>query len=170
MNKPETNTPDHADLLVELGCEELPPRSLPVLGNTLFSTFSAQLEKAGLSFNAAASRVFYTPRRLALLMADVAANQPDQVLERKGPAIAAAFDTTGKPTPAATGFARSVGKTIDELEILKTDKGEWLYCRIDKPGERLEDLLFPLLEQALALRPVAKPMRWAANDSCFTLP
>lgn len=170
MNKPETSTPDHADLLVELGCEELPPRSLPVLGNTLFSTFSAQLEKAGLSFNAAASRVFYTPRRLALLMADVAANQPDQVLERKGPAIAAAFDTTGKPTPAATGFARSVGKTIDELEILKTDKGEWLYCRIDKPGERLEDLLFPMLEKALALLPVAKPMRWAANDFSFIRP
>jgi len=170
VSKPETTKPLSADLLIELGCEELPPKSLPTLGKTLFSGFSAQLEKAGMTFDAAASRVFYTPRRLALLMSGVAASQPDQVLERKGPAVVAAFDADKRATPAAIGFARSVGKTVDQLETLKTEKGEWLYCRVEKAGEQLKDLLFPMLEKALAGLPVAKPMRWAGNEFSFVRP
>ena len=169
MNKPE-KTITSADLLIEIGCEELPPKSLPMLGKTLFKAFSAQLEKAGLNFDIASSRVFYTPRRLALLMSAVAERQPDQVLERKGPAVVAAFDADDQPTPAAIGFARSVNRSVDELETLKTDKGEWLYCRVEKAGQSLEDLLFPILEKALAELPVAKPMRWAANDFSFIRP
>ena len=84
-----------ADLLIELGCEELPPKSLPKLGNSLLAGFSAQLKKAGINFDSTASRVFYTPRRLALLMRSVADSQPHQVLERKGPAVAAAFGADG---------------------------------------------------------------------------
>ncbi len=170
MNKPEITTLPNADLLIELGCEELPPKSLPILGKTLFTEFSAQLEKSGLSFDTASSRVFYTPRRLALLMSNVAASQPDQILERKGPATIAAFDADNQPTPAAIGFARSVNKSVEELETLKTDKGEWLYCRVEKPGQQLKDLLFPMLEKALAGLPVAKPMRWAGNDFSFIRP
>lgn len=170
MNKTETTKLLIADLLIELGCEELPPKSLPTLGKTLFSGFSTQLEKAGLTFDAAASRVYYTPRRLALLMSGVAASQPDQILERKGPAVVAAFDADNQATPAAVGFARSVGKTVEQLETLKTDKGEWLYCRVEKPGKPLKDLLFPMLEKALAGLPVAKPMRWAGNDFSFVRP
>jgi len=169
VNKPE-KTITSADLLIEIGCEELPPKSLPMLGKTLFKAFSAQLEKAGLNFDIASSRVFYTPRRLALLMSAVAERQPDQVLERKGPAVVAAFDADDQPTPAAIGFARSVNRSVDELETLKTDKGEWLYCRVEKAGQSLEDLLFPILEKALAELPVAKPMRWAANDFSFIRP
>ena len=159
-----------ADLLIELGCEELPPKSLPKLGNSLFTAFCAQLEKTGISFDKASSRVFYTPRRLALLMSAVADRQAHQVLERKGPAVTAAFDADGQPTQAASGFARSVGKAVDELDTLKTDKGEWLFCRVEKEGEKLEDLLFPVLEKVLAGLPVAKPMRWASNDFSFIRP
>ena len=162
--------PVSADLLIELGCEELPPKSLPILGQTLFDGFLAQLKQAQLGFDAGTSRVYYTPRRLALLISGVAERQPDQVLERKGPALAAAFDAENQPTPAAAGFARSVGKSVEELETLKTDKGEWLYCRIDKPGQELGDLLFPMLEKSLAALPVAKPMRWASNDFSFIRP
>jgi glycyl-tRNA synthetase beta chain len=170
-NKANTNnTSGSADLLIELGCEELPPKSLPKLGQTLFDGFLAQLKKAELAFNAANSRVYYTPRRLALLVSDIAESQPDQVLERKGPALTAAFDSENQPTPAASGFARSVGKSVDELETLKSDKGEWLYCRVEKPGQKLEDLLYPMLEKALAALPVAKPMRWASNDFSFIRP
>ncbi len=159
-----------ADLLIELGCEELPPKSLASLGKSLFSAFSAQLEKAGFEFDSNLSHFFYTPRRLALQMSAVAARQPDQVLERRGPAVAAAYDAENKATPAAIGFARSVGKQLDELETVKTDKGEWLYCRIEKPGEPLQDRLFPMLEKALAGLPVAKPMRWADNTFSFVRP
>jgi len=169
-NMNATNTPESADLLIELGCEELPPKSLSKLGQTLFDGFLAQLDKAELEFNASASRVYYTPRRLALLVSAVAGSQPNQVLERKGPALAAAFDAENQPTPAASGFARSVGKTVDELDTLKTDKGEWLYCRVEKTGQKLVDLLFPMLEKALAALPVAKPMRWASNEFSFVRP
>jgi len=157
-------------LLFELGCEELPPKSLPKLGLALFDGFLTQLTSAELSFNATASRVYYTPRRLALLISGIAERQPNQVLERKGPALAAAFDSENVPTPAATGFARSVGKSVEELETLKSDHGEWLYCRVEKPGQTLEDLLFPMLEKALAALPIAKPMRWASNDFSFIRP
>ena len=160
----------NADLLIELGCEELPPKSLPQLGQSLLSGFSAQLKKAGLNFDADASKVFYTPRRLALLMSQVADGQADQVLERKGPAVSAAFDADGKPTPAAMGFARSVGKQVEDLDRLKTDQGEWLFCKIEKAGEPLSGLLYPMLEKALADLPIAKPMRWAGNDFSFIRP
>ena len=175
MNNPDNtsivaNPPGSADLLIELGCEELPPKSLSILGQTLFDEFLNQLKKAELTFNAAGSRAYYTPRRLALLISGVAARQPDQVMDRKGPALVAAFDSDNKPTPAATGFARSVGKTVDELDTLKTDAGEWLYCRVEKPGQLLEYLFLPMLETALAALPVAKPMRWASNDFSFIRP
>jgi len=159
-----------ADLLVEIGCEELPPKSLPKLGKALFDGFLTQLKSSGLQFNADASRVCYTPRRLTLVISDIAGRQPDQVLERKGPAVAAAFNSDNEPTPAAMGFARSVGKSVDELETLKTDKGEWLYCQLEKPGQALDDLLYPMLEKSLAALPVAKPMRWASNDFSFIRP
>ena len=175
MNKPDNTGAKRdasgcADLLIELGCEELPPKSLSILGQTLFDGFLEQLGKAELAFDAASSRAYYTPRRLALSISSVATRQPDQVTERKGPALSAAFDAENKPTPAAIGFARSVGKQVDELETLKTDAGEWLYCRLEKPGQTLESLLMPMLETALSALPVAKPMRWASNDFSFVRP
>jgi len=175
VNSPVKNakTPDSrssADLLIELGCEELPPKALATLGQTLFEVFLDQLKKAELAFDSANSRAYYTPRRLALLISDVASGQPDQITERKGPALLAAFDAENQPTSAAIGFARSVGKSVDELETLKTDAGEWLYCRLEKPGQTLETLLLPMLETALAALPIAKPMRWASNDFSFIRP
>jgi glycyl-tRNA synthetase beta chain len=164
------NQTNKADLLIEIGCEELPPKSLSVLGQTLFDVFKEQLEKAELAFDTSNSRFYCTPRRLAVLMAGVAGSQPDQVTERKGPALSAAFDADNQPTAAAAGFARSVGKAVDELDTLKTDAGEWLYCRLEKPGLPLEDLVLPMLEAALAALPVAKPMRWASNDFSFIRP
>ena len=109
MNNPEneamdSNIKNSADLLIELGCEELPPKSLSKVGNALFAGFLEQLEKAELSFSKSGSKVYYTPRRLALLISGVAASQPDQVIDRKGPALSAAFDDENQPTAAAAGF------------------------------------------------------------------
>ena len=126
MNKQtDTNmTTEATDLLIELGCEELPPKSLPKLGQALFQGFCTQLKQAELNFCLDNSKVYYTPRRLALLISGVAARQPDQVIERKGPAHAAAFNSENQATPAALGFARSVSKSVEELETLKTEKVE----------------------------------------------
>lgn len=172
MNNPASmnSIQDSHDLLVEIGCEELPPKSLPSLGKAFFNGLCALLKQAELGFDEVNSRSYYTPRRLAVKIAGLADRQPDQVLERKGPALQAAYDDNNQPTPAALGFARSVGRNVDELETLKTDKGEWLYCRLEKPGKRLEDILFPLIEKTLNTLPVAKPMRWASNDFTFIRP
>ncbi len=166
----EDKTIRSADLLIEFGCEELPPKSLPALANNMFELFSAQLLNADLGFNSKNSRVLYSPRRIALLMSGVASKQPDQTLERKGPALSAAFDADQNPTPAAIGFARSVGKDIADLETLKTDNGEWLYCRVEKTGQPLDNLLLPMLEKTLGMLAIAKPMRWASNDFSFIRP
>jgi len=156
--------------LIELGCEELPPKALDAIRAAFFQAVLGGLEKDRISFDAERSRAYSTPRRLAMLIADVASGQPDQELERRGPALSAAFDDAGRPTGAAIGFARSVGKTPEELETLKTDKGEWLYCRLRQPGRALEALLYPILEQAVRELPVPKPMRWADHDFSFVRP
>lgn len=157
-------------LLVELGCEELPPKTLDRLALSFFEGVCSRLEKAGIAFNPDESRPLYSPRRLAIQLAAVAARQPDREIERRGPALQAAFDGKGSPTPAAMGFARSVGREVADLETLSTDKGEWLYCLIQEPGQDLEPLLFPMLQQALDDLPVAKPMRWASHEYSFVRP
>jgi glycyl-tRNA synthetase beta chain len=159
-----------ADLLIELGCEELPPKALDQLREALFEGVSAGLQKENIDFDAKASRCWSTPRRLALFFASTAAAQPDQDQERRGPAVAAAFDKEGKPTPAATGFARSVGMEVSELGKLETDQGAWLVAQLHIAGKPLAELIYPLLEQALKQLPIPRPMRWADHDFSFIRP
>ena len=164
------DTPHSADLLVELGCEELPPKALDTIREAFFRSVCDGLEKNHFALDPGKSRSYSTPRRIALLLSGVGSSQPDQDLERRGPAAKAAFDANGKPTGAALGFARSVGREVGELETLKTDKGEWLYCRIRQAGKPLDELLYEILEQAIRQLPVPRPMRWAANDFSFIRP
>ncbi|KAA9131496.1 glycine--tRNA ligase subunit beta [Marinihelvus fidelis] len=163
----ESNT---ADLLVELGCEELPPKALATLARAFFDGVCAGLDDAGVGFDANASTYYFTPRRMALRLALVEARQPDRRVERRGPSVQAAFDTEGQPTRAATGFAASVGLEVDQLDRLATDKGEWLACTLDIPGEPLSALLFPILQQSLDKLPVPKPMRWSDHEFSFVRP
>jgi len=161
---------ESADLLVEIGCEELPPKSLDALREAFYAEVASGLEKQGIAFDAAISRGFSTPRRLAALFCGVASRQPDQLQERRGPALSAAFDANGDPTPAARGFARSVGLEVEQLDRLKTDKGEWLHARVEQAGQKLDDLVYPILEQAIRQLPVPRPMRWADNEFSFVRP
>jgi glycyl-tRNA synthetase beta chain len=160
----------NADLLIELGCEELPPKALDDIRDALFSGVCDGLARAQIAFDPDHSRAYSSPRRLAVIIARVADAQPSQQLERKGPAVQAAFDGEGNPTPAALGFARSVGRRVDELDRLKTDKGEWLYAKIHQQGRSLDELLYPILQQAIKQLPVPKPMRWSDHDFSFVRP
>ncbi len=159
-----------ADLLVELGCEELPPKSLHHLAHAFSEAVYKGLLAAGLPIDSSDISVFYTPRRLGFRLQGVHARQADQVQDRRGPAVEAAFDAAGQPTPAALGFARSVGLEVQALERQKTGNGEWLFCRLEKPGLALVDVLYPVLENALAGLPVARPMRWSNHDFSFVRP
>jgi glycyl-tRNA synthetase beta chain len=159
-----------ATLLVELGCEELPPKTLDRLSSAFFEGVCARLEKAGIDFERESSRALHSPRRLALQLKATTARQADREIERRGPALQAAFDEDGKPTAAAEGFARSVGCEVSELETLSTEKGEWLSFRATEPGQDLADVLFPIMEQVLDQLPVARPMRWSDHDFSFVRP
>lgn len=158
------------DLLIELGCEELPPKALDGIRDSFFSSVCDGLEKANIEFSRDESRSYSTPRRIALLLSGVAEGQPNQVIERRGPSVSAAFDDDGKPTGAALGFARSTGKDVSELETIETDKGAWLFCRVQQSGLPLGELIYGILEQAIRQLPVPKPMRWANNEFSFVRP
>ena len=158
------------DLLVELGCEELPPKTLQRLARSFYDGVCKGLADAGIPFGDGNGDVFFTPRRLGFRIPQVSAKQPDQVLERRGPAISASFDADGNPTQAALGFARSVACEVGDLERQKSEKGVWLFCRVEKPGKPLVEILYPVLEKALGALPVAKPMRWSDHSFSFVRP
>ncbi|MBS1212062.1 MAG: glycyl-tRNA synthetase subunit beta [Proteobacteria bacterium] len=155
------------DLLFELGTEELPPKSLPVLASALKTSVENGLSTA---LKHGEVLVFATPRRLGLLVRDLAIKQPDYEIEKRGPAINAAFTPDGTPTKATEGFARSCGTTVDQLFTQKTDKGEWLFFKEKKKGATAAELLPRILNQALLALPIAKRMRWGAGTAEFVRP
>jgi glycyl-tRNA synthetase beta chain len=157
-----------ATLLFELGTEELPPKALRRLSDSLQVGFCKGLSDAGLAYGEVTA--YATPRRLALLIRDCSTAQPDRDMERRGPALAAAFDTDGRPTKAAEGFARSCGTTVDRLQTLETDKGSWLAFRIQEPGRPTAELLPGIAETALNHLPIPKRMRWGSSEAQFVRP
>ncbi|MES9944885.1 MAG: glycine--tRNA ligase subunit beta [Candidatus Thiodiazotropha sp.] len=159
---------DHAHLLFELGTEELPPKALKQLSESLRENFAAGLAQANLGHTEIEN--YATPRRLALLIHDCALRQPDREIERRGPAVNAAFDTDGNPTKAAEGFARSCQTTVDQLQRLETDKGEWLSYQIHETGKPAAELLPEIATQALNKLPIPKRMRWGDSEAQFVRP
>ncbi|MDT8409033.1 MAG: glycine--tRNA ligase subunit beta [Wenzhouxiangellaceae bacterium] len=157
-------------LLIELGCEELPAKSLVGQADMLRSGLQKQLLDAGLLESDFGVRWLATPRRLAVIAEAVAARQPDRKIARKGPAESAAFDSDGKPTRAAEGFARSVGLEVDQLDRLENGQGRWLYAEIDQPGQALADLLPSMLEKVVRDMAGARSMRWSDRSDRFLRP
>ncbi|MGM0823127.1 MAG: glycine--tRNA ligase subunit beta [Pseudomonadota bacterium] len=154
-------------LLLELGAEELPPTALDALSDAFAAGIQKGLRDADIPFQSVSA--FATPRRLAVQVAALADKQPDREVERRGPALAAAFKD-GAPTKAAEGFARSCGVTVDELIHLETDKGTWLGYREQQPGESVQALLPDILHKAIAALPVPKNMRWGSSRIEFSRP
>ena len=157
-----------ADLLFELGTEELPPTALATLSAALTAEFIHGLNEANLTHGPVQS--FASPRRLGLLIKDCSLLQPDQQIERRGPAVTAAFDKDGQPTKAASGFASSCGVTVAELDRLKTEKGEWLCYQLTEKGKSAAELLPSISQQALDKLPIPKRMHWGNSDALFVRP
>ena len=158
------------DLLFELGCEELPPTSLRKLSDALSDHVTRGLQEAGLSFSSV--HAYATPRRLALWLESVSIKQTDRTVEKRGPALKAAYDDAGQPTKATLGFLRGCGSdvTVDQLQTLKTDKGEWLMFRQQEAGQDAESLIPDILKRSLAALPIAKRMRWGSREDEFVRP
>ncbi|HEI9905081.1 TPA: glycine--tRNA ligase subunit beta [Serratia marcescens] len=154
--------------LVEIGTEELPPKALRSLAESFAANFTAELDNAGLEHSDVSW--FAAPRRLALKVANLSAAQADREIEKRGPAIAQAFDAEGKPSKAAEGWARGCGITVDQAERLVTDKGEWLMYRAHVKGQSAQALLAGMVSTALAKLPIPKLMRWGDSDVQFVRP
>lgn len=158
----------HEDFLVEIHTEELPPKALLKLAQAFCQQIKERLQKLELTF--ADIKFFATPRRLAVFVKDLAAAQPDQIVERKGPALNAAFDAQGNPTPACAGFARSCGIAPSELKTIKNQQGEWVGFTQTVAGKSVKELMPEIVEQAAIALPIPKRMRWGDNDTQFTRP
>ena len=156
------------NFLVEIGTEELPPKALKTLATSFADNVEAELNQAGLSFDKI--EWFAAPRRLAVKVLNLATQQPSKEIEKRGPAVSAAFDAEGKPTKAAEGWARGCGITVEQAERIATDKGEWLVHRAKIEGQPTKNLLNGIVANALAKLPIPKPMRWADKTVQFIRP
>ncbi|HHF1303080.1 TPA: glycine--tRNA ligase subunit beta [Haemophilus influenzae] len=156
------------NFLVEIGTEELPPKALKTLATSFADNVEAELIQAGLSFDKI--EWFAAPRRLAVKVLNLATQQPSKEIEKRGPAVSAAFDAEGKPTKAAEGWARGCGITVEQAERIATDKGEWLVHCAKIEGQPTKNLLNDIVANALAKLPIPKPMRWADKTVQFIRP
>lgn len=157
-----------ASLLIELGTEELPVKALPELAAAFADGVVAGLAKRGVAHGAA--RSLYSARRLAVLIEDVASQQPEQRSEVLGPYLNIGLDAEGGPTPALKGFAQKNGVEWTALERTTDNKGERFVARSVKPGARTADLLNEVLAETLKAMPIPKPMRWGGHDYGFARP
>jgi len=155
-------------LLFELGSEELPPKTLVKLSDALRDGIVQGLVAADIPFSTV--RNYATPRRLAVLIEDLSTAQPDKIVEKRGPAIQAAFSPDGTPSKAAVSFATSCGVTFEQLDRLKTDKGEWLAFSQVVKGQATEALVADIIRQSIAGLPIAKRMRWGNFTTEFVRP
>ncbi|MGD8483844.1 MAG: glycine--tRNA ligase subunit beta [Thioalkalispiraceae bacterium] len=156
------------DLLIEIGTEELPPRALGKLSEAFCAEVKSGLEEAQLDF--ASIKPFAAPRRLALLVSQLDDIQPDKNIEKRGPALQAAYDEEGCATKAAEGFARSCGVKVEDLHKLETDKGAWLVYHHKEEGQATTKLVPAIVTSALDKLPIPKRMRWGDLDAQFVRP
>lgn len=157
-----------ATLLLELGCEELPPHSLATLAHAFADNIGSELHKLGFQTNPA--RALATPRRLAVLIENLPATAPSQNIERFGPQVSAAYHDDGTPRPAALGFARACGVDLAQISHKSDGKAEKLYFCQQQQGATLDEVIQNVLDNALGALPIAKKMRWGANDFAFVRP
>lgn len=155
-------------ILFELGCEELPPKSLKPLRDALQASVTEQLREAEISFDSIKS--FAAPRRLAIQIQGISDKQPDRTEQKRGPAIKAAFDSDGNPTRAAMGFAKGLGIEASELVTINTDKGDYVGFEQTIHGQATTELLPSIFQTALDNLPIAKRMRSGASRNEFVRP
>lgn len=155
-------------LLFEIGTEELPSWYPPQAEKDLRALLQRELAAAGLGFGRI--RSFSTPRRLALLVEDLAAHSETRQEERRGPPQAAAFDASGQPTRAASGFAQTSGVPVEALVTRDTGRGSYVYALVESGGEPARELLPPILSRLVTDVPAPRKMRWSDVPEAFVRP
>ena len=153
---------DYGELLLEIGCEELPASWIPGLEAQLAERLAARLDEARV-VRGAPVQAFVGPRRLVATVAELADRQSDLEETVTGPPVRAAFDAAGAPTRAALGFARKQGVDVAALDRIDTDKGEYLAYRRRQPGGTTRSVLGTVLAATLRDLAFPKAMRWDAE-------
>lgn len=157
-----------ATLLIEVGTEELPPDQLSRLSQAFTEALKAAFDAQQIPYTQCEN--FATPRRIAARFQHVPSHQPDRSIKRKGPAVAAAYDAQGNPTPALLGFCKSCGIETSTLKTEETPQGAWVFCEFQEPGKALTALLPAMVENAIQAIPAKKKMRWGSGDLEFLRP
>lgn len=157
-------------LLIELLTEELPPKALERLSISFADDVFAALREQGLTAENSVCTPFATPRRLALTVTSVAAQQPDRMIERKGPAAAASRDAAGNISKALTGFMRSAGVEYEQLKLVHDGKADYYSVSVEQKGKSLDAYLPEMVSQALKKLPIPKLMRWGDSEHQFVRP
>jgi glycyl-tRNA synthetase beta chain len=157
-----------SELLFEIGTEEIPSGYIPGALQDMRAVATRLLQEARLGFRAV--RTFATPRRLTLLVEDLAETQADARREVVGPTRAVAFDAEGKPTRAAEGFARAQGVPVDRLEVRALDRGEYVVAVQQEKGAKTPEALLTLLPKFVAALSFPKFMRWGEGTFRFVRP
>ena len=149
------------ELLIEIGCEEIPASWLPGLTSQLASHLDARLKDARLTSDRP-TESYSTPRRLTARVARLAERQTDHEELVTGPPISASFKPDGEPTPAAIGFAKKYGVEVSALERSQTPKGTYLAYRVHQRGKATVDVLGDVLGGVLRDLTFPKQLRWDA--------
>lgn len=156
------------EFLLEIGTEEIPASYIEPALSHLKQGMGKKLNELGLPFGAIQTAA--TPRRLALVVIDLAERQEDQRKEVMGPPKQAGFDADNKPTKAAIGFAKSRGAAVEDIQLVSTDKGDYLMVVQEVKGQNTADLLRDFLPELILSIPFPKSMRWAAKSTLFARP
>jgi glycyl-tRNA synthetase beta chain len=156
------------ELFLEIGTEEIPAGFIPRAMAEMEAIITRELTNARLAFGEV--KTLATPRRLALLVRDIPAIQPDAEITATGPSIKAAYDAEGKPTKAAEGFARGQGVDVSAIQIVTTDKGEYISITRTETGRPTHELLSEILPKLINEIPFKKSMRWGELDVRFARP
>ncbi len=157
-----------ADFLIELGTEELPPKALRPLMEAFAELLEAGLDDARLEHGAV--EPYASPRRLAVIVRELADAQPSRTIEQKGPPVRIAFNDAGEAQPPALAFAKKCGVEVGDLDRTSTDKGEWLTFTASEAGRRTSELIGEIVESALGKLPIPRRMRWGDGDAEFVRP
>jgi glycyl-tRNA synthetase beta chain len=156
------------DFLLEIGCENIPASFIPPAVEQLKKDTAAQLAELRLTHDDIYSSG--TPRRLVLLIRGLAASQTGKTDVVTGPPSSKSFDAEGAPTKAALGFAKSNGLSVDDLERIQTDKGEYLGFKKRDKGRRTTAVLKQVIPEQIANLKFAKTMRWEGEGTKFARP
>lgn len=156
------------DFLLEIGTEELPPKAMPKLAKALLAEIEEGLKAVNLSYEG--GKWLAAPRRLAVIIEQLETQTEEQLIERRGPTVQAAFDQDRNPTKALLGFAASCGVEWEALNQIQTDKDERFYYQAVQESTKTIGMLGGIVNNAVTNLPIPKPMRWGSHDIEFIRP